>query len=75
MSHGQYKFPRVIRTFLKTVQRYDIRCLEKKDIKGQIISKANTQAEDSFLLVCDLFSFDFWRILGQKKIVSRLSDL
>ena len=47
MSHGQYKFPRVIRTFLKTVQRYDIRCLEKKDIKGQIISKANTQAEDS----------------------------
>ena len=51
--------------------------------KGQLISKANCQAEDSsknermnsFLLVCDVFSFVFRKNPRPEKNVSRLSDL
>ena len=51
-------------------------------VKGQLISKANCQAEDSsknermnsFLLVCDVFSFVFWKNPRPEKNVSRLSD-
>ena len=54
-----------------------------KDSKGQLILKANCQAEDSskkrrmnfFLLVCDMFSFVFWKNPPPAKNVSRLSDL
>ena len=43
--------------------------------KGQLISKTNCQAEDfpknermnSFLLVCDVFSFVFWKNPRQEK--------
>ena len=52
--------------------------------KGQLISKANCQAEDSpkkrtnefFLLVCDVFSFVFWKNpQPEKKNILRSSDL
>ena len=52
--------------------------------KGQLISKANCQAEDSskkneqmnsFLLVFNVFSFVFWKNPRSEKNVSRLSDL
>ena len=54
------------------------------DGNGQLISKANCQGEDSskknelidsYLLVCDVFSFVFWKNPQPEKNVSRLSDL
>ena len=59
-------------------------CLDiQNSSKGQLISKANCQAEDSskkermnsFLLVCDVFLFVFWRILGLDNLLSKLTDL
>ena len=51
--------------------------------KGHLISKANCQAEilpkteqkNSFLLVCDVFLFVFWKNPRPEKNVLRLSDL
>ena len=53
------------------------------DAKGQLISKKNFKTRilpkneriNSFLLVCDVFSFVFWENPRQEKNVSRLSDL
>ena len=49
----------------------------KSDIKGQLISKANCQdvnsskneRMNSFLLLCDVFSFVFWKKLKSPKIL------
>ena len=51
--------------------------------KGQLISKKNDKPRilpkneqmNSFLLVCDVFSFVFWENPRPQKNVSRLSDL
>ena len=52
-------------------------------VKGQLISKKNVKRRilqkneqiNSFLLVCDVFSFVFWKNPWPEKNVSRLSDL
>ena len=67
MKEGRNQLYNIKSTFLKICRTFNLNKIQFS--KGQLISKANCHAEDSsknqtknrFLLVCDVFSFVFWK--------------